>query len=140
MDTSAKFKTNWTEIVGGVVRTSILTHYQTTNFRLVQIESLQTTILNLMKIPESSLNGWKTLWVKEKLLVTSNFSFSHIVFKRRFPGASKGVIVWEWVKCESRAITHEFFIECSRKLHLAHLQLLMNTYAKFEVNRTETAG
>ena len=25
---------------------------------------------------------WKTLWEKEKLLVTSNFSFSHSVFKR----------------------------------------------------------
>ena len=35
-----------------------------------------------MKIAESSLNGKKTLWVKEKLLVTSNFSFSHSVFKR----------------------------------------------------------
>ena len=30
---------------------------------------------------ESSLNGWKTLWGKEKLLATSNFSFSHSVFK-----------------------------------------------------------
>ena len=29
---------------------------------------------------ESSLNGLKTLWEKEKLLVTSNFSFSHCVF------------------------------------------------------------
>ena len=28
------------------------------------------------------LNRWKTLWEKEKLLVTSNFSFSHSVFKR----------------------------------------------------------
>ena len=44
--------------------------------------SLQTTILNLMKIPESSLNRWKTLWVKKKLLVKTNFSFSHSVFKR----------------------------------------------------------
>ena len=26
--------------------------------------------------------GYKTLWKKEKLLVTSNFSFSHGVFKR----------------------------------------------------------
>ena len=40
------------------------------------------TILNLMKIPEISLNGQKTLWVKEKLLITSNFSISHSVFKR----------------------------------------------------------
>ena len=31
---------------------------------------------------ESSPNGWKTLWEKEKLLVTSNFSFAHIVIKR----------------------------------------------------------
>ena len=31
---------------------------------------------------ENYSNGWKTLWEKEKLLVTSNFSFSHSVFKR----------------------------------------------------------
>ena len=31
---------------------------------------------------ESYLNGQKTLWEKEKLLITSNFSFSHGVFKR----------------------------------------------------------
>ena len=30
---------------------------------------------------ESSSNVWKTLWEKEKLLVTSNFSFSYSVFK-----------------------------------------------------------
>ena len=40
------------------------------------------TILNLMKIAKSSPNGLKTLWEKEKLLVTSNFSFSYSVFKR----------------------------------------------------------
>ena len=31
---------------------------------------------------DSYPNGQKTLWEKEKLLVTSNFSFSHSVFKR----------------------------------------------------------
>ena len=31
---------------------------------------------------ESFPNDFKTLWAKEKLLVTSNFSFSHSVFKR----------------------------------------------------------
>ena len=31
---------------------------------------------------ESTRNGLKTLWEKEKLLVTSNFSFTHSVFKR----------------------------------------------------------
>ena len=63
--------------------TQALTLSLTTNFRLFQTEkSLQTRILNLMKMEESSSNGWKTLWEKEKLLVTSNFSFSHSVFKR----------------------------------------------------------
>ena len=31
---------------------------------------------------ESSPNGSKTLWEKQKLLIMSNFSFSHCVFKR----------------------------------------------------------
>ena len=43
---------------------------------------LQTTNLNMVKMAESSPKGQKTLWDKEKLLVTSNFSFSHSVFKR----------------------------------------------------------
>ena len=34
-----------------------------------------------MEMAESSLKGYKTLWEKEKLLVTSNFSFSCSVFK-----------------------------------------------------------
>ena len=40
------------------------------------------TISNLMKMAQSSSNGLKTLWEKKKLLVRSNFSFSHSVFKR----------------------------------------------------------
>ena len=40
------------------------------------------TILNLMKMEESYRKRSKTLREKEKLLVTSNFSFSHSVFKR----------------------------------------------------------
>ena len=36
----------------------------------------------LMNMVESSPIDWKTLWEKEKLLVTSNFSFFHSVFKR----------------------------------------------------------
>ena len=36
---------------------------------------------------------------KGEIACTSNFSFSHNVFKRLlFPDASKGVIVWKWVK------------------------------------------
>ena len=37
-------------------------------------------------------NRKKTLWEKEKLLFPQCFQ------KACFPGASKGVIVWEWVK------------------------------------------
>ena len=52
---------------------------------------------------ESYPNRKKTLWEKEKLLVMSNFSFSHSVFKKAcFPEVSKGVIVWEWVKMLGR--------------------------------------
>ena len=35
-----------------------------------------------MKTEESYITGSKTLWEKEKLLITSDFSFSHSVFKR----------------------------------------------------------
>ena len=37
---------------------------------------------NLTKMAEIYPNGLKTLWEKEKLLVSSNFSFSHSVFER----------------------------------------------------------
>ena len=37
---------------------------------------------NLMKMAESSPNRQKRLWEKEKLHVTSNFSFSQSVLKR----------------------------------------------------------
>ena len=37
-----------------------------------------------MKMAESSSNGWKTLWEKEKLLITSNFSFFPTVFSNNF--------------------------------------------------------
>ena len=69
-------------------------------------KSLQTTILNLMKMAESSQisrkHCGKTLWEKEKLLVTSNFSFSHIVFKRPvIKGTYKQGLVWETVNTPS---------------------------------------
>ena len=51
-------------------------------YTLPSLKSLQTIISNLRKMEESYPNRWKTLWVKEKLLITSNFSFSHSVFKR----------------------------------------------------------
>ena len=50
---------------------------------------LQMTISKLMKMAESSSNGEKTLWEKEKLLIMCNFSFSHSVFKRLVPQTLK---------------------------------------------------
>ena len=45
-------------------------------------KSVQMTILNLIKLTENSPKRWKTMWEKKKLLITSNFSFSHSVFER----------------------------------------------------------
>ena len=59
-----------------------LTLSQMTNFRLFQTEGvLQMPILSLMKIVEGFLKGFKILWKKKKLLIMSNFFFSHSVFK-----------------------------------------------------------
>ena len=60
----------------------MLTLSQTINFRLFQAQTLQTTVSYLTKMVESSMKGYKMLWENEKLLFTSNFSFSHSVFKR----------------------------------------------------------
>ena len=47
-----------------------------------KLKELQTTVSNFMTRAESSQNRYKTLWEKEKLLVMSNFSFFHRVFKK----------------------------------------------------------
>ena len=60
-----------------------LTLSQTTHFKtLPNLNGWQTAISNLIKTAEKSSKGYKTLWEMEKLLVTSNFSFSCSVFKR----------------------------------------------------------
>ena len=82
----------------------ILTLYQTINVRLFQTERICRRQFQIWwKWQKVIQKGRKTLWEKEKLLVTSNFSFSHNVFKRlvskgRFQKACfQGVIVWECV-------------------------------------------
>ena len=76
----------------------VLNHYQTTNFRLVQTESLQTTILNFMKIAESSKWIENTVGKGEIARYEQFLLFPLCFQKACFPGPSKGVIVWEWVK------------------------------------------
>ena len=57
------------------------------------------TISNLTKIAERSQNCKKTLGEKAKLLITSNFSVSHMVFKRlaQQTHGNKG-LVWKRVQ------------------------------------------
>ena len=79
----------------------LLTHYQTTNFRLFQTEkSLQTTISNLTKIAEKLSNRVENTVGKGEIARYEQFLlFPRCFQKACFPGASKAVIVWEWVNC-----------------------------------------
>ena len=60
-----------------------LTHYQTTNFRLFQTEWVCRRQFQIwQKWQKVIQTGRKHCGEKEKLLITSNFSFSHSVFIR----------------------------------------------------------
>ena len=60
----------------------ILTLYLICQFLAFQIQhQIKYDVKNMNKWGYNYLIGLKTLWEKEKLLVTSNFSFSHNVFK-----------------------------------------------------------
>ena len=60
-----------------------LTHYQTTNFRLFQTENVCRRQFQILRKWQKVIQtGRKHCGEKEKLLVRSNFSFSHSVFKR----------------------------------------------------------
>ena len=75
------------------------THYQTTNFRLFQIEQFADDNLKveengrkLFKLVENTVGKEEIARYEQFLLFPQRFQ------KARFPGASKGVIVWECVK------------------------------------------
>ena len=70
---------------------SCLTHYQTTNFRLFQTE----------RVCRRQFQIW---WKWQKVIQTIACYEQFLLFPQRFqkacfPGASKGVTVWEWIKC-----------------------------------------
>ena len=76
-----------------------LTHYQTTNFRLFKTERVCRRQFKFDK------NGRKLCkWVentvgKGEIARSEQFLlFPQCFQKACFPGASKGVLVWEWVK------------------------------------------
>ena len=56
---------------------------QTTSFRLFQIKEFADDNSKFDKNGVKFSKRVDKLWEKEKLLVTSNFSFSHSAFKRR---------------------------------------------------------
>ena len=75
-----------------------LTHYQTTDFRLFQTEGFADENFKfdekgtkLSKQVENTMGKGEIASYKQFLLFPQCFQ------KACFPGASKGVIVWEWV-------------------------------------------
>ena len=69
-----------------------------------------------------SLMGWKTLWAKDKLLVTSIFSFSHNVFKSIFSGAVRDCMVTD-LPCNHNPLPYRPVLlsvcrkQCGKKRH-----------------------
>ena len=80
-----------------------LTHYQTTNFRLYQTEFADYNFKfdkNRKKVSKSLENivGKGEIACYEQFRNEQFLLFPQCFQKACFPGASKGVIVWEWVK------------------------------------------
>ena len=61
---------------------SHIVFYPITRRQILDTSKLKEFAEYNFKFDENGRNGKKTLWVEEKLLVASNFSFSHSVFKR----------------------------------------------------------
>ena len=63
-----------------ILLTAALTHYRRQILDWSKLKQIADDILKGIEMQNKYPIGWKTLWEKEKLLVTSNFSFSHNVF------------------------------------------------------------
>ena len=70
-----------------------LTHYQTTNFRHFQTKRVCRKLSSWV---ENTVGKGEIACYEQLLLFPQCFQ------KTCFPGASKGVIVWEWVKLSLR--------------------------------------
>ena len=104
-----------------------LTHYQSTNFRLVQIETVcRWQFKNLMKIPGSSLTVQNTLGKGEIAHYEQFLLFPQRYQKACFPGASKGVIVWEWVSMKGKRL--EQAVSSSDNIHKFFISLLLHNW------------
>ena len=76
-----------------------LIHYQTTNFRLFQIERLCRRQFKICRKWQKVIQtGRKHCGKRRNCSLRAISPFPTVFSKACFPGASKGVIVWEWVK------------------------------------------
>ena len=100
---------------GSFLKTSniiiVLTHYQTTNFRLFQIERVcrqnfkfDENGRKLAKRVENTVGKGEIACYEQFLLFPQFFQ------KACFPGVSKGAIVWEWVKGLLMQTTNKIFL------------------------------
>ena len=90
------FKSLETKLYGKFTGNCFLTHYQTTNFGLFQTERVcRRQFQNGRKLSKQVEN---TVGKGEIARYKQFLFFPHCFQKACFPGVSKGVIVWEWVK------------------------------------------
>ena len=78
-----------------------LTHYQTTNFRLFQTERVCRKQFQIRRKYLKVIQTGGKLGKGEIARYGQFLLFPQCFQKACFPGASKGVIVWEWVKPSS---------------------------------------
>ena len=69
------------------------------NLNQIKLKAFADEKLDITKMIISVFDRVENMVGKREFACTSNFSFSHDVFKRLyFPDPSKDVIVWEWVR------------------------------------------
>ena len=92
---------------------NVLTHYQTTNFRLFQTQRVcrlqfkfNKNGRRLSKLVKNTVGKGEIACYEQFLLFPQYFQ------KARFPGASKGVIVWEWVKVNIVPVLYTSVFHC----------------------------
>ena len=89
-----------------------------------KLKETAAAILNLIKMVDCSPEGYKTLWKMEKLIITSNFSFSHSVFKRLVLQSHKNISLLFWERANHYLLLYQF-------------QTLTNDYQLSKLHSTE---
>ena len=91
---------------------------------------MQSTISNLMKMAEPLSKGLKTLWEKEELLVTSNFSFSHSVFNRLVLQTHKNMGLFGKWSANAFYLNKAETLPCVKGFTLKTLELVVDSEGK----------